>query len=134
MSYSNPQRISYSFPNEDFGASDDTYTILGPKNKYGRVRELFARVTEAFTATTTAASLQIGTSGDPDAYAIMTFATDAADATRNVASGAASATNAVNLLEIPASSTGAEVHVDTIATTGGSPTGIADLTIVIDWY
>lgn len=134
MSYSNPQTISYTFPAEDFGATNDNYVIKGPNGKAGRVREIMARVTEVFTATTTAASVQVGTAADPDAYAILTFATDAVDDVLCASAGTQSATRGVNLLEIPASATGAEVHVDTIATTGGSPTGTADVTITIDWY
>ena len=134
MSYSNPQTISYSLGNQDFGASDDQYIIKGPNGKFGRVREIAAVVTEIFTATTTAASVKVGSSGDADAYAILTFATDAVDDALTASSGTQSATRGVNLSEIPAVSTGAPVYVNTIATTGGSPTGQAEITITIDWY
>jgi hypothetical protein len=134
MSYSNPTTISYSLGNQDFGASDDNYVIKGPNNKFGRVREICGLVTEVFTATTTAASVKVGTAADPDAYAILTFATDAVDDVLCASAGTQGATRGVNLLEIPASSTGAEVHVDTVATTGGSPTGQAEVTVTIDWY
>lgn len=134
MSYSQPQRISYALGNQDFGASDDTYVIKGPANKRGKVVAIIALVTEVFTATTTPAKILIGTSADPDAYAILTFGTDAVDDVVQAGVVANTATKAVNLSDIEASSTGAEVHVDTIATTGGSPTGQAEVTVVIDWY
>lgn len=134
MSYSNPQYITYPLGNQDFGGADDSYTLTGPPGKAGRVVEITALVTEVFTATTTAASLQVGTSADPDAYAILTFGTDAVDDFL-VASAGSTATKRVETAQIPAGAAGvgASFDVDIIATTGGTPTGQAEVSVTVAW-
>jgi hypothetical protein len=129
MSYSLPDRRSYTFPNVDYGAGDSAQSIQGPKGKSGRLIDIHLSVTETFNSVTTDANTQVGTAADPNAYAL--FNQGDAAATDSV-SGQDGVTDTDWLIDaaIPADT---QVEVTFTAPTGGTPAGIATTTIWIDW-
>jgi hypothetical protein len=134
MSYENPVRVSYHLGNVaggiDFGAGDSAYAIKPPKDKsVGQVVDIHLSVIETFNQVTTPGYVRLGTSGDADKYAQLNC-------------GAAAATNAYNMddagtwgdmIDLVADSI-SQVEVVCIAPTGGTPAGIACVTLVIDWF
>lgn len=127
MSYSNPLTITYSYGNYDFGTATEVTSLKGPSGKRGELREIIVCATETFTATTTDADVQVGTAADPNAYAELTLGTlaDTDSLTATATSGA------IIEASIPADT---QVEVTFTAPTGGTPAGMADVHIVIDWY
>lgn len=133
MSYENPNRISYLWPSQDAGAGTVTKTIIGPNGKRGRVWDYgVLNVTEAFTADTLPSSITVGKSGDLDAYgtalSMGTLATGGGKTLRSTFDAVAAEPY-----------TTASIDADTplvltmSAPTGGTPAGIGDLFLVIDW-
>lgn len=129
MSYSNPDRRSYVFPNVDFGAGDSAQSFQGPKGKAGRLIDIHYSVTETFNSVTTDAYTEIGTAADPNAYAH--FVQGDAAATDSV-SGQDGVTDTDWLIDadIPADT---QVEMTFVAPTGGTPAGIATVTVWVDW-
>lgn len=128
--YSNPLSITYDFGQHDFGAGSDTHDIKGPPGMKGRVRNvLLKKVTEAFTATTTPAYIRVGTTADADKYVEVSCATTAIDGVVSAAPNPATYLPANT--EIEADSI---VRTSFIAPTGGTPAGIGEVQITIDWY
>ena len=128
----NRDRRSYKVTQNDFGGgADTTLKVVGPAGKKGIVAGVYIdRVTETFVGTTTGGKVMVGLSGDTNAY----FESD-----HTVMRGSAPAVGTpINLAdtltgynEIPADTT---VFITCVATVGGLVTGIADATVVIDWY
>lgn len=129
MSYSNPDRRSYVFANVDFGAGDSAQSFQGPKGKAGTLIDIHLSATETFNSTTTDAYTEIGTAADPNAYAH--FVQGDLAATDSVC-GTDGATDTDWLIDanIPADT---QVEVTFVAPTGGTPAGIATVTIWVDW-
>lgn len=134
MSYDNPNRIAYLWATQDAGAGAVTKNIVGPKGKTGRVWDYgFLNVTEAFTADTLPSYVSVGLSGNADAYGEeLSMATTAAGGGLTVRSSMESgaARDAMFPATIPAGTT---VLITATAPTGGTPAGIGDLYVVIDW-
>lgn len=129
MSYADGDRRTYVFPNVDFGAGDSAQSFQGPKGKTGRLIDIHYSVTETFNSVTTDANTQIGTAADPDAYAL--FVQGDAAATDSVC-GTDGTTDPDWLIDenIPADT---QVEVTFTAPTGGTPAGIATVSITVDW-
>lgn len=129
MSYGNPDRRSYVFPNVDFGAGDSAHSFQGPKGKSGRLIDVHLSATETFNSVTTDGYTQIGTAADPDAYAL--FVQGDLGATDSVC-GSDGVTDTDWLINaaIPADT---QVEVTCVAPTGGTPAGIATVTVTVDW-
>lgn len=127
MSYSNPLQHTYTFPAVDFGAGNSEKSFQGPKGKKGRVREIGFAVTEAFNAVTTSAKTRLGTDADNDLYAEVDMGTTAVKGGINMTGQA----NADKGQLITADSI---VEVNFVAPTGGTPTGIADVFVTVDWF
>lgn len=129
MSYSNPNRRTYVFPNVDFGAGDSAQSFQGPKGKAGRLIDIHLSATETFNSVTTDGHTQIGTAADPDAFA--DFVQGDLAATDSVC-GTDGSTDTDWLIEaaIPADT---QVEMTFIAPTGGTPTGIATVTVTVEW-
>lgn len=130
MGYANPhQRITYAYAGIDFGAGDKAASFQGPKNMVGKLRDIvLPNCTEVFNSVTTEAQIKIGTASNDDAYALANLG-DLAATDTFVASQ--DDTDAIIDDAIPADT---QVEVAFIAPTGGTPTGIADVQIVVDWY
>ena len=129
MSYSNPDRRFYVFPNVDYGAGDSAQSFQGPKGKTGTLIDVHLSATETFNSVTTDGNTQIGTAADPDAYALFVqgdlAATDSVCGTDGVTD-----TDWLISASIPADT---QVEVTCVAPTGGTPAGIATVTVVVDW-
>jgi hypothetical protein len=129
MSYSNPDRRFYVFPAVDYGAGDSAHSFRGPKGKKGRLVDIHLSATEAFNSTTTDGYTDIGTAADTNAYAHFVqgdlAATDSVCGTDGVTD-----TDWLIDANIPADT---QVEVTCVAPTGGTPTGIATVTVVVDW-
>ena len=128
MGYANPhQRITYTWNAMDFGvAADVASSFQGPKNMVGKLREIIAVTTEVFTD---GGLIKIGTTGNDDEYASAALGTTAATDTF-VASQ--DDTDAIIESNIPAD-TQVEVVFGKV-TAGAGGTGIANVSIVVDWY
>lgn len=130
MSYDLPTRVSYSFGSHDFGAGAGAYAIKPPPGKkLGNVVDIHLAPSETFTQVTTPGYVRLGTSGEAAKYAELNC-------------GAAAATNAYNLsdagsvnarIDLVADSI-SQVEVVFVAPTGGTPAGIALVTVVVDWF
>lgn len=129
MSYSNMDIITYTLPAVDFGTGGLTTSIRAPAGyDKGRILEVGARVTEVFACDSTAGLVEIGTTGDADAYVAMSIA-DATAATDffNVRDDSDA------IIEADVDSTQLEI-VCTVGVDAGTESGIADIIIVIGWF
>jgi hypothetical protein len=125
--YSNPLTITHTLSQQDIGGGTDTQKLVGPAGHRGRVvMAAVQQVTEAFTATTLAGIITIGDGSDADKYASFGLGTTAIDAVL-----AATDAQLFQNAEIAADET---PTVTMTAPTGGTPAGIADVVVVIDWY
>jgi hypothetical protein len=127
MAYENPTTISYSLGSVDFGAGNTTHYIKGPTGKVGRIVDVMLDVTETFNAVTTSAFLRAGSGSDADAYWEYTMGTTAQGAAFNIQNQAA----ADKETNIPANG---QVVIACVAPTGGTPAGIAKVTVAINWW
>jgi len=128
ISASFPRTVTYVLSNVDFGAGTTNHAIKAPAGySSGILLDVGVAVSETFTDDTTVAFVRIGTAGDADAYAELGMATAAATNFFNTQDD----TNAILSKEVPASS---QLEVACIAPTGGTPAGIGDVHIVIDWF
>jgi hypothetical protein len=128
MAYATPLTISHTFTSHDFGAGNGAVSIKGPKGKRGYIEEIIAYATETFNAVTTPAYIRIGTGSDADAYAEANLGTTAATDTFVASQNDVDAIIDHNIPEND------QIEVAFIAPTGGTPAGIANVTIVISWY
>jgi hypothetical protein len=127
MSYSNPDVVTYVLPAVDFGAGDSNHAIKAPAGyENGRILDVGVAVTETFNQVTTPGYVRIGTTGDADAYAELNMAAAAATDFYNTQDD----TDAI----IDADVTNAQLEVACIAPTGGVPTGIGSVHVVIGWF
>lgn len=124
--YDNPQTVTYSFGEHDFGAAGDALAIKGLPGKKGKIRDIGVAVTETFNAVTTSAFIRLGTAADPDAYAELALGTAADTNYFNVLDD----TDAIIAADVPAST---QIEVAFVAPTGGTPAGKGYVNIVIDW-
>lgn len=135
MSYENPNRWSMTFTAHDFGAGDGTINIVGPAGANGKLMDYGVQnTTEVFNAVTTAATIAVGTAADPDAYgeefSLGTTAT-ASGLTVRSSTSVKSAIDAIIVDQnIPADTA---LRMTLTGPTGGTPTGIGQPFIVIDW-
>ncbi|MCA0341110.1 MAG: hypothetical protein LCH99_15465 [Proteobacteria bacterium] len=123
MSYSLPNRMSYTFGEEDIADAARALSVRGPTGKDGRLVAVSISSTETFNAVTTPAHLLIGTAADTDAYA-------------DVNVGTLAATDSLfksyfdQNITIPKDT---QVEITEVAPTGGTPAGKAYFTVTIDW-
>lgn len=131
MSYSLPNRMTYSFGLIDFGASDTTDFIRGPAGKTGTIVEIHGSTREIFTATTLAALVQVGVAGTVAAYCSYNFGTMADNvgycSRDNRGNGGALT---ITTMLVPADT---DILLTFRNTTGGSPTGQATVDVVVEW-
>ena len=122
--YDNAPVVSYTFGEVDF-ATTKTFAIAGPAGKQGEVIEIHNAVTTTFVGTTTPGAVQVGLSGDLDAYGEVLMGTAAAP----TAAGAAVRGKGGDA--IPANTA---VLVTCKAGTGGSTAGKGHVTVAIRWF
>ncbi len=131
MSYENPTRVSYNFGSHDFGAGAGAHAVKPPKGKKnGRVVDIhLGPISETFTQVTTPGYVRVGTTGDPDLYAELNCGAAALTDAYNL-SDAGSVNSNIDLVADSIS----QVEVTFVAPTGGTPAGIAVVTLVVDWF
>lgn len=132
MSYDHRERIQYTIAANDFGATGTTTQIVaGPPGKKGRVAFVHVYdVTETFVGTTTGGQVQVGLSGDIDAY-FKSNVTQLAGSAPAVAASVMVTDTLTGYPEIPADT---PVHISCLCAVGGTITGIASVDVGIDWY
>jgi hypothetical protein len=121
------ESASYLFQVVDFGGANTVEVIEGPAGKTGRVVSFTVyNITEIFHGDTTQARLDVGDGADANGYA---FSTDvpAEQATATSVSPVVSAGVLGNSLP------GATPITLTFVSTVGTPTGISDALVVINW-
>ncbi len=118
---------TYTFQDVDFGAGDVTQLVRGPANKSGFIVGVaIYNVSETFTDDTTEARVDIGTVADPDGYSVgADFGTLAATAALNP-EGADGALGD-RIIE------DTDFLITTVAPTGGTPAGIATVSVSVAW-
>jgi len=122
-----PFDITYVFPTKDFGAGDHLEVIESPPGFRGKVRAItLYDVTETFNAVTTPANVQIGITGDTDAFAI--------GASLGTLASAASISSVLTDGATHIIQPGTTIHVTGIAPTGGTETGIATVAVTIQYF
>ena len=137
--YDNPKLRSYHFAAHDFGTgSNITQVIAVPKTgrdldnpgtgARGRVRGvLISAITEDFAGSTTDAGVQVGDGSDADLYfdsgLVLDETADIAESVYLLDDGAA--------VDIPGGRS--TVTITTVAATG-TPTGIANVDVEIEWF
>ena len=140
MSYSNPKRVSYSFPALNFAAAATRY-IKAPKGcTRANIAGIMCSVTTLFTQTTTPGYFNVDDAVTTGRYASLNMG--AAAAGTALCDGDVAGSIPVN-----GSSTGpldagidfdrdniTQIRVQAIAPTGGTPAGVADVHLTIDWF
>lgn len=130
MSYSNADKVVYNFGLVDFGATSGPYVfhIQGPVGRAGILRNIAVDVEEIFECDTAAPHVQVGTSGDADAYGKLIIPDDTADET---VFDKRDDTDAIISANIPANEV---VYVTcTEGTDAQGVTGQGYVTVEIDW-
>jgi hypothetical protein len=131
------QKTRYEFGFLDAGAGGEVFAVLGPKGKKGTLVDYGSQhVTEAFTATTLASFVSVGTVADADAYGDeISMATQAIDsggrATNNIQRKGTAAYEAQFINKRLPADTPVALHVT--APTGGTPAGMAHFWMEIIW-
>lgn len=78
--YADKSYYNKTFGEYDFGANaDETYSFRLPPGCRGRLINIGLSITEVFACASTAASVELGITGDTDEYAKLTIADEAAD-------------------------------------------------------
>ncbi|WP_286237988.1 hypothetical protein [Neptuniibacter halophilus] len=124
--YDNPQRDTYVLPAQNF-VSGKTLRIKAPKGKRGRVVDMQVSATTTFTAVTTPAYLQAGLSSDADKFGNMNMGTLAAGSAKSATDTAGELTG----VEIEKGET---LEISQVAPTGGSPAGVGDIHVAVEWF
>lgn len=122
-----PFYVTYTFPAIDIGAGNVANVLASPAGFRGKVRNISVYdVTEAFTATTLAAHVDVGVSGDLDAFCVS-----ASLGTTGIAASICPAlTDGATHIIQP----GTSIYVTAYAPTGGVPAGIATVAVTIQYF
>lgn len=137
MSYSSPNRMTYTSDTFDFGGgADGTITVIGPKDKKGRLWDAgVLGPSEAFAGGTTTPFISVGTVADPDAYmdefpmGALALKTPKSLRSTYLPSEAGFATYMLNEV-LPANTV---IQMTLVASTGSGLAGMAVAWITIDW-
>lgn len=136
MSYDNPQRQTYDLGLIDFGTGSDIVQTIevptgpGSQGRAGRVVDvIISAVAEDFAGSTSDGGVQVGDGTDPDKYydtgLVLDETVDVAD-----------------LAVLSLADDGSKVDIElarstvtvTLVATQGTPTGQAEVHVVIEWY
>lgn len=132
-SYSNPLSQSKCYNAQDIGNGTITKKVRPPRGKSrGRVAGIHAFASETFTQTTTPAYIQVGVTGDLDKFASLNCGATASGATL---SDSDVANTLVNDGQFDLSQEAVdELTITMVAPTGGTPAGIADVEVDLEWF
>lgn len=134
MAYDSPDRLSYLFKAVDFGAASVPQTIAvpvsGAQGRAGRVvGVIISDVSEDFAGSTSDAGIQVGDGTDVDKYFESNLVLDeTVDVNDNATLWLTDNGDAVDI------ELGRSTVTVTPVSSVGTPTGIADVTVVIDWF
>lgn len=133
MSFDNPSRHQAGRNAQSF-AADATKIVRGPKGKRGRLADIIASVSTALVGTTAAPRVQVGVLGNLTQFADVVLGTTAGLAAGSVvrASDQPSAIKRDNqgIVLVPSDT---DIYVTFKAGTG-TPAGVADVDLPIDWF
>jgi len=135
MSYDAPLRITYSRNAINF-ATSTSRILRGPKGKRGRVVDAQVSGTTLFTNVTTSGRLQVGVAGSAatlKANLDLDLGALAAGAAINASNQAAAMIGQPGAT-IPYLAADTDFTISFVAPTGGTPAGIGDVDITIDWF
>ena len=138
-SYDNPSRITYSFNAINFATASQR-TIMGPKGKTGRVAFITGSCTTTFVGTSTPAAVNVGDGTTDTLYGSLTFGTAGTPTASGAAIGSQPTDATVKVCDPQAPTNGTpgqnsnNIIVKFAAGTGGTPAGVADVNILIDWF
>lgn len=135
MSYDNPRRQTYDLGAIDFGDVSDTVITIpvpteGSQGRSGRVIDvIISAVTEDFAGSTSDGGVQVGDGSDADKYydtgLVLDETVDVAD-------------DAVLSLADDGAQVDVELGRSTLTVTNvacvGTPTGIANVSVVVAWF
>ena len=119
MSYANPTTVGYRFPAAVLSSAAIVGRIQGPDGYKGRVVDVSVVTTTATTANP--CTVDVGLTGDVDAYATQTIPVTAVNL------GVQGNVSVYNH-EIP------EGTLVEVSANGECTAGAGDLTVIIDWY
>ena len=68
-SYDAPQTELYALPNQAFGSSTRTFSLISPKGKRGLVKDITVDITADMVGTTTVPEVDVGTTSGDASYA-----------------------------------------------------------------
>lgn len=118
---------TYLFQAVDLGAGNVAEVIRGPAGKVGTVRAVSVfNVTEAYNSVTTSARVDVGNGSDADYYAKSNDFSDLAIA----AAESPGIVAGVGGNSLPGDTA---ITLTLVGPTGGTPTGISDVQVVITW-
>jgi hypothetical protein len=140
--YNNAKQVPYSYNGINQGAATVTRVIRGPKGKRGRLVDIISTPTTAFVGTTTPGKVQIGDGVTANKYADLFMGTAGTPAPVSVPVLASDVTligsGAAIKGQDPTSLPFTYLPADTALTVTflqpvGTPAGVADHVILIDW-
>lgn len=125
-----PFSATYTFPAVDFGNGDSVQVIPAmPGGKVGYVEEVVVHnVTETFNEVTTPARVDVGVSGGDADFNVV------GDSLGSLAAGASQRDDLTPGVQGRTIVKDQAVGVSCIAPTGGTPAGIASVSVTILWY
>jgi hypothetical protein len=129
--FDNPLSGVYTYPLWDFGATAGTTVkyIAGPAGMRGRLIDISIAITEAVLDDANAAHIQVGTTGDADAYAKLRIADGTAIST---VFNSGNDTDAIIEADIPKDTV--VMVTMTEGTDGSGVTGQGVPTVYINWF
>jgi hypothetical protein len=140
--YNTPERFVYSFNAVNFGSNTTRY-FKGPAGKIGKIVEIQAAATTSFTGTTAPGEIKLGDGTTATRYADLVLGAAGAGPAAGVVTRATDVTKIGSGAAIkgqdPTSLPFAFIAADQLVTIGftaptGTPAGVADVTIVVDFF
>ncbi|MGH2903442.1 MAG: hypothetical protein ACRDK7_07665 [Solirubrobacteraceae bacterium] len=128
-SYSNPLRVSYSFPAQNFTAPIARHIKPPPNCTRGLIRDIHVSVTTAFTQTTTPGHVEVGDGTTDTKYADLNMGAAAINTAYSTVDAGGIVAGGIDLDRDGITG----VVLKTVAPTGGTPAGVGDITLTIDW-
>lgn len=135
--YDKPLLISYVFSAINFGSTVNKRIKPPPGAKFGEIKDVHASINTLFTQVTTPGYVRIGTVDDASKYCSMNMGAAAANTGYGLADndGLGTKQKTIDLdRDSNAGTAITDLRVAFIAPTGGSPAGVADVTITMAWW
>ena len=151
--YDEPIREVYTMPSAAFGATTDAMRIIGPKGRWGLVRDIEVDITASMVGTTTVPEIAVGAASGQSQYGRFRLGTAVGAGYAATAVFRASQVGGNTLIDGTATfddfpehvKLGAiqqpatripqdtQIFISRVAGTGGSPAGTGTTRVTIDW-